>query len=80
MLFIIIIKWQEEIIQLSEDGSNYATKWDSCKAGLRCGMQAVAGLGKHPWPLLAWLTEQAQRFNTGVVSPLELKAPVTTIA
>lgn len=59
MLFIIIvINSQEEIIQLCEHGSNSTAKWDSCKAGLRCGMQAVVKLGKHLWLLLTWLTEQ----------------------
>lgn len=55
---IIIIDSQEEIIQLCADDSNYTVKWHSCKAGLRCGMQAVVGLRKHSWLLLTWLAEQ----------------------
>lgn len=58
MLFITIINSQEEITQSYKDGSNYTAKWDSCKAGLRCGMWAVVGLGKHLWLLLTWLAEQ----------------------
>lgn len=65
-IIIIIINSQEEIIQLCADDSNYTVKWRSCKAGLRCGMQAVVGLEKHLWLLLTWLTEQ--RLNQGCQS------------
>lgn len=58
MLISSIINSQKEIVQLSEDRNNYTAKWDSCKTGLRCRMQAVAGLGKHLWLLLTWLMEQ----------------------